>query len=114
MPIQDEAVDDPNRIIFNTPDTSPLQAIIILSMFFPEVTFNIIFSDECPQEYCGEYTFREGKVTNVRLYDGLCHRGDLSVDQQMEYYFRTHEYARHEWKKNEGGEWVNIAEEEVA
>gem|GEM_PF-4998576 len=30
----------------------------------------------------------------------------------MEYYFRTHEYARGDWRKTEDGEWVNINDED--
>ena len=107
-PIRDDAVDAPNRILFNTPTTTPYQAMAILSKQFPEVSFNIIFSDEYPELYCGEYTLSGGEVTNEVWYDGISHIGDIPVDQQMEYYFRTHEHEREYWKKNEDGEWVDI------
>ena len=111
-PISDEAVDAPNRIIFNTSNDTPFAAMVALSELFPEVTLNIIFSDEYPELYCGEYTITGGEVTNPEWYDGINHTGDIPVDQQMEYYFRTHEYEREEWKKNEDGEWCLIYEEE--
>ncbi len=112
--IHDDLVDAPNRILFNTASDTPLQAIAILSLFFPKVTFNVIFSDEQTELYCGEYTITGGEVSNRIWFDAIAKTGNLSVDKQMEYYFRTHEYARNEWKKNEDGEWINIAEEEVA
>ena len=111
-PIRDDAVDAPNRILFNTPNTTPYQAMVSLSLLFPEVTFNIIFSDASPEEYCGEYTITDGEVTNEMWYDGIRNSGNISVDQQMEYYFRTHEYAREEWKKTEDGEWRWINDED--
>ena len=111
-PIRDDDVDAPNRILFNTPNTTPYQAMVSLSLLFPEVTFNIIFSDASPEEYCGEYTITGGEVTSKVWYDALGHIGDMPVDQQMEYYFRTHEYARDEWKKTEDGEWRWIYDDE--
>lgn len=111
-PICDDAVDAPNRILFNTISDTPLQAMIILSILFPEVTLNIIFSDACEQLYCGEYTITGGKVSNMVWYDALGNIGDIPVDQQMEYYFLTHEYDRINWKKDEDGEWVNIYAED--
>ena len=71
------------------------------------------FSDACPELYCGEYTITGGEVTNKVWYDGIAHIGDISVDQQMEYYFRTHEYAREEWKKGEDDKWVYIYDEDL-
>ena len=112
-PIRDDAVDAPNRILFNTSSSTPLPAMVALSELFPEVTINIIFSDACPELYCGEYTITGGEVTNKVWYDGIAHIGDISVDQQMEYYFRTHEYAREEWKKGEDGKWVYIYDEDL-
>ena len=109
--IHDEAVDAPNRIFFNTPSDTPLPAITILSLTFPEVTFNVIFSDEQTELYCGEYTITGGKVTNMVWYDAIAKNGDISVDQQMEYYFRTHEYDRENWKKDEDGEWCSVYDE---
>lgn len=115
-PVRDDAVDAPNRILYNTPGTTSFEAMVILSLLFPEVTLNVIYSDAVPEQYCGEYTITGGEVTKYVCYDWFSNTdiGDISVDQKMEYYFRTHEYARNEWKKNESGEWVNIAEEEVA
>ena len=111
--IRDDAVDAPNRILFNTSSTTSFEAMIILSLLFPEVTLNVIYSDACPELYCGEYTIKNGKVTNYILYDAIGHHGeDIPVDQQMEYYSRTHEYAREEWKKTADGEWINIYDEE--
>ena len=111
-PIRDEAVDAPNRILFNTLGDTPLPAMTILSMLFPEVTFSVIFCDEYEQLYCGEYTISDGDVTNKVWYDAINHIGDIPVDQQMEYFFRTHEYEREMWKKDENGQWVNIYDEE--
>ena len=111
-PIRDEAVDAPNRILFNTPSDTPLPAMTILSMLFPEVTFSVIFCDEYKNLYCGEYTITDGEVTNKVWYDAINHIGDIPVDQQMEYYFRTHEYEREMWKKDEKGQWVNINDED--
>ena len=110
--IHDEAVDAPNRILFHTPSDTPLQAIMILSLLFPEATFNVIFSDAQPNLFCGEYTFSGGEVANLTWFDGIAKTGDISVDQQMEYYFRTHEYDRENWKKNADGKWINIEEED--
>ena len=107
-PIRDEAVDAPNRILFNTPGDTPLPAMTILSMLFPEVTFSVIFCDEYEQLYCSEYTISDGDVTNKVWYDAINHIGDIPVDQQMEYYFRTHEHEREYWKKNKDGEWFDI------
>lgn len=113
-PIRDDAVDAPNRILFNTPDLTCFEAILGLSVLFPEVTFNVIFSDATPELYCGEYTFTGGKMTEYVCYDGLRNTdiGDISVDQKMEYFFRTHEFARDEWKKDENGMWVSLYDEE--
>lgn len=114
-PVCDEVVDAPNRIIFNTKNSAPIMAMRALSSYFPNVTLNFIFSDEYPGLLAGEYTLTGGEITKKVLYD-VWGEGtdDLSEDQVMEYYFRTHEYERNEWKKNEDGEWINIAEEEVA
>ena len=112
-PVTDEVVDAPNRIIFNTPSTTPVEAVATLSSMFPEVTFNVIFSDENEDTYCGEYTFTNGKMTNKVWYDVYdSNSDDISIDQVMEYYFRTHEYARGDWRKTEDGEWVNINDED--
>ena len=112
-PVTDEVVDAPNRIIFNTPSTTPVEAIATLSSMFPEVTFNVIFSDENEDSYCGEYTFTNGKMTNKVWFDVWDDNSDdISNDQMMEYYFRTHEYARGDWRKTEDGEWVNINDED--
>ena len=112
--IHDEAVDAPNRILFNTPNSTSFEAIVILSLLFPEVTFNLIFSDEYPKQYCGEFTITGGEISNYACYNGFSHTdiGGISVDQQMEYYFRTHEYDRENWKKDADGEWINISDEE--
>ena len=111
-PIQDDVVDAPNRIIFNTPSTTPLNAMIILSVLFPEVTFNVIFCDQNENFFCGEYTLFGGEAENMVWYDALATEHiDISTDQKMEYYFRTHEYARDEWKKDEDGKWVHIYSE---
>lgn len=111
--IHDDAVDAPNRIIFNTPNTTPDKVIMILSAIFPAVSFHVIFSDQEVGSYCGEYTFSGGEVTNMVWYDRWeSNPSDISVDQQMEYYFRTHEYAREEWKKGEDGKWRRIHDEE--
>ena len=83
-------------------------AIACLCVLFPEVSFHVIFSDENAGEYSGEYTFGGGG----KELEWNCLTDDS--DEAMEYYFRTHEYARNEWKKNESGEWVNITEEDVA
>lgn len=112
MTIHDEDVEAPNRIIFLTASDTPLAAITTLSQKFPEITFNVIFSDDYVELYCGEYTITGGKVTNKVWYDAIAKIGDLSEDQQMEYYFLTHEYDRNEWKKNEEGRWYNINEME--
>lgn len=113
-PIRDDAVDAPNRILFNTPDTTSFEAIFYLSLLFPEVSFNVIFSDATPEQYCGEYTITGGEVTKYVCYDWFSRTdiGDLSVDQQMEYYFRTHEYDRENWKKDEDGEWVSVYDDD--
>lgn len=105
IPIEDNAVKENNRIIFNTASSTPIQAISMLSLLFPEIPFNIIFSDENAGEYSGEYTFEGGE-----LMDAIWFTDDS--DKAMEYYFRTHEYDRASWKKGEGGKWVNIYEDE--
>lgn len=111
-PIRDDAVDAPNRILFNTPGTTSGEAIVCLSLLFPEVTFNLIFSDATPAQYCGEYTFIGGELTECVCYDWFSHTdiGGISADQKMEYYFRTHEFDREEWKKTEDGEWCRVSE----
>ena len=106
MPIEDDAVNAPNRIIFNTASTTPDRAIACLAVLFPEVSFHVIFSDECAGTYSGEYTFAGvGEVL-----EWTCLTDDS--DEAMEYYFRTHEYDRGNWKKGEDGKWVNINEDE--
>jgi hypothetical protein len=113
MPIEDEAVEAPNRILFNTADETPVAAISHLSEMFPDVSFHVIFSDENEDFYCGEYSISGGAMTNKVWYDVWGEAmDDISNDQVMEYYFLTHEYARKEWKKDEDGEWVRVYEEE--
>lgn len=106
--IHDEDVEAPNRIIFNTATESPHAAIITLSKKFPKITFNVIFSDSIATYHCGEYTVTGGKVTNNVWYDGMVESDYIPHDQQMEYYFLTHEYDRKNWKKTEKGWWLNI------
>ena len=105
IPIDDDAINATNRIIFNTATTPPVQAISMLSLEFPEVSFNIIFSDENAGEFSGEFTFKD---------EELIERTFLSddSDEAMEYYFLTHEYDRAKWKKNEDGEWRYIYDED--
>ena len=106
----DDDNDNPNRIVFSTVTDTPRAAITTLSKKFPEITFNVIFSDDIVQLYCGEYTIIGGMVTNKICYDAVYKVGDISVDCQMEYYFLTHEYDRNNWEKNEEGEWCRIHE----
>ena len=106
----DVLLDDPNRILFSTASDTPLAAVITLSKKFPEITFHVSFSDDIAALYCGEYTVTGGKVTDKVWYDAISNLGDLSVDQQMEYYFLTHEYDRKDWMKNDEGEWCRISE----
>lgn len=105
MPIEDDAVNAPNRIIFNTASTTPDMAIARLSILFPEVSFNVIFSEESAGTYSGEYTFGNGGIE----IEWSCLTDDS--DEAMEYYFLTHEYDRENWKKNEDGKWINIEDE---
>ena len=102
MPVEDDTINAANRIIFNTVSTTPDMAIAMLSVVFPEVSFNIIFSDENAGEYSGEYTFTGGG--DVVEWNWLTD----DSDEAMEYYFLTHEYDRENWKKDEDGTWVNI------
>ena len=102
MPIEDDTVNATNRIIFNTASTTPDMAIALLAVVFPEVSFNVIFSDEYAGQYSGEYTFAGGG----EVIEWNCLTDDS--DEAMEYYFLTHEYDRENWKKNEDGEWVHI------
>ena len=106
IPIEDDAVNAPNRIIFNTASTTPDKAIVCLAVVFPEVSFHVIFSDENAGEYSGEYTLAGGgeEVEWNCLTDGS--------DEAMEYYFLTHEYDRGNWKKGEDGKWDCIKDEE--
>lgn len=104
-PIQDESVDAPNQIIFNTSSTTPDKAIQNLSKKFPGVTFEIIFSDEYPGQYSGKYTISEGKEI-----EWICLEDDS--DEAMEYYFLTHEYDCVNWKKDEDGEWVSVYDDD--
>ena len=104
-PAQDETVDAPNQIIFNTASTTPDNGILNLSKIFPGVTFEVIFSDEYAGQYSGRYTVAGGEMT-----EWICLEDDS--DEAMEYYFRTHEYAREEWKKKDTGQWVNLYDEE--
>ena len=104
-PVQDETVDAPNRIIFSTPTTTPDKAIQNLSREFPEVTFEVIFSDDYAGQYSGKYTVAGGEVA-----EWTCLEDDS--DEAMEYYFLTHEYDRENWKKDAAGEWININEED--
>lgn len=112
-PIQDDAVEAPNCIIFNTADSTPQMAIGILSILFPEVSLHVTFSDEYADQYCGEYAFSGGKVITNVCYNAFApNPADIPTDQKMEYYFLTHEYDRENWKKDEDGEWVNIYDED--
>lgn len=104
MPVEDDVVNAPNHIIFNTASTTPDKAIACLAVLFPEVSFHVIFSDECAGEYSGEYTF-SGVAEDLKW---TCLTDDS--DEAMEYYFLTHEYDRANWKKGEDGKWVNICE----
>ena len=109
--VYDGAVDAPNHILFNTQEATPILAMIALSSHFPDVTFSVIFSDEYPGLFAGEYTLFGGKWSKRGWYsafDNNC----CSIDQAMEYYFRTHEYEREYWKKDDDGEWCYIDDEE--
>ena len=112
QPIPGDPFEAPNRILFNTGADTPVTAMKLLSLLFPEITFNVIFSDSYVKLYCGEYTITGGEVTDLVWFDAINKVGDISVDQQMEYYFRTHEHERKYWKKNEDGEWVDIDDED--
>lgn len=108
QPIPGDPFEAPNCILFTTQADTPLMAMRSLSLLFPEITFNVIFSDNYVELYCGEYTITGGEVTNKVWFDAISKVGDISVDQQMEYYFRTHEHEREFFKKNDDGEWVDI------
>ena len=85
--------------------------MMAISSHFPDVTLDVIFSDEYPGQFAGEYTLSGGEWFKKGFYsenDDNC----ISIDQAMEYYFRTHEYDRVNWKQDEDGEWVNINENE--
>lgn len=105
-PIEDDPINASNRIIFNTADTTPDMAIAFLAVSFPEVSFHVIFSDEYPGNYSGEYTF--GGEGNDLAWSCLTD----DSDEAMEYYFLTHEYDRKNWKKDEDGKWINIEDED--
>ena len=108
-PIMDDEVNATNRIIFNTPSTTPLMAMAILSAMFPEVTLQVIFCDQNEDSYCGEYTLSGGKAVNMVWYDVWAPtHDDIPIDQVMEYYFLTHEYDRAMWKKDDDGCWYRI------
>lgn len=111
MPVSDEAVDAPNRIIFNTADATPIRALKALSLHFPEVTFHVIFSDEFAGQFAGEYIVTDGEVTKKFWFDVALSKDDV-FDEAMEYYFRTHEYDRENWKKDEDGEWVSVYDDD--
>ena len=112
-PVCDEAVDAPNRIIFNTMESAPILAMKALSSIFPNVSLNFIFSDEYPGQLAGEYTITGGIVTHKGEYDAWGEGiNNLSEDQAMEYYFLTHEYDRVNWKKDEDGEWVSVYDDD--
>lgn len=112
-PIQDDVVEAPNRIIFNTVDSTPLIAMGILSVLFPEVTLHVTYSDEYADQYCGEYAFSGGEVITNVCYNAFApNPASIPTDQKMEYYFLTHEYDRENWKKDEEGQWVNTCEDE--
>ena len=104
-PVQDETLDAPNQIIFNTASTTPDNGIQNLSKKFPGVTLEVIFSDEVPGQYSGKYTVSEGEVT-----EWICLEDDS--DEAMEYYFLTHEYDRENWEKGLDGEWVNVYDDD--
>lgn len=113
-PVYDEAVDAPNRITFNTKECAPISAMRAISSNFPDVTLNLIFSDEYPGQYAGEYTLTGGAITNHAEYDAWGEgTNDLSEDQVMECYFLTHEYDRENWKKDEDGEWVSVSDDDI-
>lgn len=105
-PIEDDPINASNRIIFNTASTTPDMAIAFLAVSFPEVSFHVIFSDEYPGNYSGEYTFGGGG----KDISWSCLTDDS--DEAMEYYFLTHEYDRKNWKKDEDGKWINIEDED--
>ena len=111
MPISDEDVDAPNRIIFNTADATPIRALKALSLHFPEVTFHVIFSDEFAGQFAGEYIVTDGEVTKKFWFDVDLSKDDV-FEEAMEYYFRTHEYDRENWKKDEDGEWVSVNDDD--
>ena len=112
-PIRDDAVDAPNRILFNTPSTTPLEAMAILSAKFPEVTLQVIFCDQHEDFYCGEYTLSGGDAVDMVWYDVWApEHDDIPIDQVMEYYFLTHEYDRGMWKKDEDGHWCRIDDDQ--
>ena len=113
QPAPGDPFEAPNRILFTTEAETPLMAMRILSVLFPEITFNITFSDNTVQLYCGEYTITGGEVTNKVWFDAISMVGDISVDQQMEYFCRTHEQEREYWKKNEDGKWFDIEDENL-
>lgn len=109
----DETINAPNRIIFNTVNSSPILAMKALSSNFPDVTLDFIFSDEYPGLFAGEYTLTGGAITNKAEYETWGEgTNDLSEDQVMEWYFLTHEYARDEWKKGEDGEWISVSDDD--
>ena len=112
-PIQDDVVEAPNRIIFNTVDSTPLIAMGILSVLFPEVTLHVTYSDEYADQYCGEYAFSGGEVITNVCYNAFApNPASIPTDQKMEYYFLTHEYDRENWKKDEDGQWVKTYDED--
>lgn len=110
-PVEDELVNSFNRIIFDTRDATPIAAIRHLSQAFPSVIFEIVFACEFAGDFCGEYIFKGGTMIKKVLHDAWPD-DPVPVDEQMEYYFRTHEYDRKNWRKDEDGEWVYIYEDE--
>lgn len=112
-PVHDEHVDTPNRIMFDTGSTTPVNAMMHLSNAFPEIPFNVVFSDEYPGQYSGEYTLVGGEVTNRVWRDTMdWSRNNCTESESMEYYFLTHEYDRENWKRDDNGEWICMETEE--